>query len=1007
MAVETLELRVVVSGGSQANTELQSIARSVNGMNDALRFMRSALVLMSFARVFSGLFEAVNQFQLMYNKLRLVTNSSQEAQAAQITLAKAAIETRASYEDTVNVFAALARSTKALNLDYGQLLTLTKEWNESIVVSGVDQQQARNALKDFIEELNLGVIQGRQLRALLMQNPEFLRLMAEGMAKVGKASDPWFEKIKEATAGGKTLSGASLFAINKMFPGSITSTEAVMAVLLGADEEAKKFNQTTITLGQAWTILKTKAEIFFATLTQKVGALDWLKQAMSWVGDHLDVISEAVAAFAGLLIINTVTGALTTFGGTAGSVFGLLFRSVTNLYSLFQRFFLLITSEEGILVLPLILLGATIYAVFHKQINDGAANFASKVQAMGGWVEYLIRFFSVFAAIIQTTFGNLGAVIGNTFVVLANGIIAAFQFAINKFIEGVNWLSSKINTALPKGLQLGQIGNVDFGRVDNPYARTLQNAFNQNVTGDYKALEGAKKQVEGFFSQFNLNNMKGGLNLGGRPAGAGTETTVDETKDKIDKAREALKGFLDQFAGSWGQYLKQWDDFNDKLSKVPGGLKDAEIAAQMAQLGFKDLKDVQIAMIDKLLGTNKAAKDYADAQKLVNVAVAAGSKESAEYTDILLTKQIAALEANRDVASGVQAAMLKLKQTQMDQAKEAESVVTDALKGQEALVKLQIGYQALKQAADAGSISQDKFNEKLRDLQIEALKANTDMASGFARGMLEIQKSMDDVGSTAAEALKNSFKSLEDTLVEFFDTGKLNVKKFADDVLAQFTRLAVQSAIMQPLANLLFGGATTPGQPNSGSGILGSLTSQLFGGLTGTGQLGSSATTPMWVQVAGVGGLVGAFPGAGGSSSTGGLGGLFDSGGLFGSGGFFSNLFNGGGGAGSASSGILGALGDIGSFFGFAEGGSFMVGGSPGNDANLVAFRASADERVSIQTPAQQRAASRDANKGKSQGDLHLHLHGVNDVDSFRRSKSQVAAGMGILAEHNRRRNYG
>lgn len=42
---------------------------------------------------------------------------------------------------------------------------------------------------------------------------------------------------------------------------------------------------------------------------------------------------------------------------------------------------------------------------------------------------------------------------------------------------------------------------------------------------------------------------------------------------------------------------------------------------------------------------------------------------------------------------------------------------------------------------------------------------------------------------------------------------------------------------------------------------------------------------------------------------------------------------------------------------GYATGGSFMVGGSGGTDSQLVTFRASPDERVTIETPAQQRAS--------------------------------------------------
>lgn len=50
-----------------------------------------------------------------------------------------------------------------------------------------------------------------------------------------------------------------------------------------------------------------------------------------------------------------------------------------------------------------------------------------------------------------------------------------------------------------------------------------------------------------------------------------------------------------------------------------------------------------------------------------------------------------------------------------------------------------------------------------------------------------------------------------------------------------------------------------------------------------------------------------------------------------------------------------GLLAGIGKLFGFANGGSFEVGGRGGTDNNIVAFRASRGERVTVQTPNQQR----------------------------------------------------
>lgn len=58
-------------------------------------------------------------------------------------------------------------------------------------------------------------------------------------------------------------------------------------------------------------------------------------------------------------------------------------------------------------------------------------------------------------------------------------------------------------------------------------------------------------------------------------------------------------------------------------------------------------------------------------------------------------------------------------------------------------------------------------------------------------------------------------------------------------------------------------------------------------------------------------------------------------------------------------SGFLGGGGGVGGFlgglFGLQNGGSFMVGGSGGPDSQLVAFRASPNERVDVSTPGQQR----------------------------------------------------
>lgn len=69
--------------------------------------------------------------------------------------------------------------------------------------------------------------------------------------------------------------------------------------------------------------------------------------------------------------------------------------------------------------------------------------------------------------------------------------------------------------------------------------------------------------------------------------------------------------------------------------------------------------------------------------------------------------------------------------------------------------------------------------------------------------------------------------------------------------------------------------------------------------------------------------------------------------------GFFSGLFKGDGAPGSAApEGVL--AGTDSTMFGFASGGRFTVGGAGGTDSQLVAFKASPNERVTVETPGQQ-----------------------------------------------------
>ena len=108
----------------------------------------------------------------------------------------------------------------------------------------------------------------------------------------------------------------------------------------------------------------------------------------------------------------------------------------------------------------------------------------------------------------------------------------------------------------------------------------------------------------------------------------------------------------------------------------------------------------------------------------------------------------------------------------------------------------------------------------------------------------------------------------------------------------------------------------------------------------------------------------------------------------------------GGGGGGGGGSWISSALSGLGSLFGFAEGGSFMVGGTPGVDQNILSVnnkpvaRVSKGETVAVSP------------NGGNNGAINMQFNiSTPDANSFQRSQGQIMSRAQAQLSRAQRRN--
>ena len=76
------------------------------------------------------------------------------------------------------------------------------------------------------------------------------------------------------------------------------------------------------------------------------------------------------------------------------------------------------------------------------------------------------------------------------------------------------------------------------------------------------------------------------------------------------------------------------------------------------------------------------------------------------------------------------------------------------------------------------------------------------------------RESVKQVNQDIANSFVNTFKKLEDALVEFVQTGTLNFRKLAQSIIADITRIFIRSQIIQPLTGM-FGNLFNPQPKNT------------------------------------------------------------------------------------------------------------------------------------------------------------------------------------------------
>lgn len=252
------------------------IERTNNGISRLGLLMRGLLAGVSAV----SLARMADEWSAIRGRVSLVVDGINEQTRALTSLYDIAQRTRQAYTGTAQLFQAVQRNAKELELDLDQTLKLTETIGNAMTIGGGSAQAQEAALVQLGQALGTGTLRGEELNSIMEQAPRLAQAIAEAFGvSVGKL---------------KELGGA----------GKLTSKQLAAGLLKQAEKLSAEFERMPLTFSGSWVKITNALGRQVDKLNQNTKAAQLFYKATSLIVDNLEEIL-VLAAKLGLAYLFT------------------------------------------------------------------------------------------------------------------------------------------------------------------------------------------------------------------------------------------------------------------------------------------------------------------------------------------------------------------------------------------------------------------------------------------------------------------------------------------------------------------------------------------------------------------------------------------------------------------------------------------------------------------------------------------------------------------------------
>lgn len=256
-----------------------------SAIGDTFKQLSGALGAYFSGREIIALSEGFTRFQ---NSLRVAGVAGEDLKGVQDRLFASAQKYGVELGTLGGLFSSLTNASKELGVSQEQIFRLTDTVAASLKVSGQSAEEASGALMQL----------GQALRAPKLQAEEFNSLL-----------DGAFPLLEAAAAGSEKFGGSVGKLTAAVKNGEVSSREFFDAVLAGSEGVIKRADLATLSLAGAYTQVKNALTVYVGEAAQSSGAQAALASGIEELAKHLDKIIPALAVVATAMGVKYVLSA--------------------------------------------------------------------------------------------------------------------------------------------------------------------------------------------------------------------------------------------------------------------------------------------------------------------------------------------------------------------------------------------------------------------------------------------------------------------------------------------------------------------------------------------------------------------------------------------------------------------------------------------------------------------------------------------------------------------------